>query len=162
MAGECDFHYLLSERRQFNNSGFAQGYVKKALNTIALVQLGEKTPTHRRPTPKKVAIVANMPYLIWFTYSRQPVSTFPQDKHADEMGFVFQRKRGARLHFIINIQKKKHSSRMRPWNQCGKKKSPIQLNECPMIPWMVEISLFAHALREIVYIVGANTWASVC
>lgn len=65
---------------------FAQGYVKKALNAIALVQVGRRdahTETHRRPTLKKVAIVAKMPHLIFrltFFYS---LSQLPQDNHAE-------------------------------------------------------------------------------
>lgn len=66
---------------------FAQGYVKKALNAIALVQVGRRdahTETHRRPTLKKVAIVAKMPHLIFrLTFFFIALSQLPQDKHAE-------------------------------------------------------------------------------
>lgn len=52
MAGKCDFHYLLSKKQGNSITPgpcFAQGYVKKALNTIALLQLAwGKTNTHTK------------------------------------------------------------------------------------------------------------------
>lgn len=81
IAGKCDFHHLLSKSINpvdvFCSRVCKERIKHNRITPTGLGRIDTHTQMHRpaQPTLEKVAIVAQMPHLIfWFPYSRRPVS----------------------------------------------------------------------------------------